>query len=386
MKNVGNPSSIINVMKKAAKGEHVTIAFIGGSITQGAVASDDSKCYAYLVYKWWTKSFPKSEVSYINAGIGATTSQFAAARANDDILKYDPDFVVVEFSVNDNDERSYDRREFFKETYEGLIRKILSHKNRSGCSPALLIVHSVRYDDGGNEEGIHAEIGRHYGIPCISMKELIYDRLKNEEKKYRLEDITQDMLHPNDLGHKIVAGHITDYLEGLKTDTAYTPSIYSLTEPLTANRYEQVTRYNNLNCNPDCKGFIPDKSPVKNGEVRDVFKNGWTASNKGAVISFSLTGTEIGVMYRKSVNKPAPVAYAVIDGNEKNPVRLDANFDEDWGDKAYMTTLIHHGMISDGSEKIKIIDDIITKEHSVTITLEEEGHASDFYLICIICG
>ena len=41
MKNTGNPASIINVMKRAAEGEQITIGFIGGSITQGAVVSDE---------------------------------------------------------------------------------------------------------------------------------------------------------------------------------------------------------------------------------------------------------------------------------------------------------------------------------------------------------
>lgn len=34
MKNAGNADNIIDVMKRAAKGEQITIGFIGGSITQ----------------------------------------------------------------------------------------------------------------------------------------------------------------------------------------------------------------------------------------------------------------------------------------------------------------------------------------------------------------
>lgn len=462
MKNTGTPDNIINVMKRAATGEQITIGFIGGSITQGAVVSDEALCYAARVFKWWKDSFPKAKVRYVNAGIGATTSQFGVARVSDDLLKYDPDFVIVEYSVNDNDElldgssegsgeqMHYDRSDLFRETYEGLIRRILSYKNRSGSAPAILIVHSVKYDNGRNFEEVHAEIGRHYGIPCISMKECIYDKsmaapggrlILPNGQKISINDITGDMLHPNDLGHGIVAGHITDYLNDLKAegaghchDTGITNEGQQLPPALTPDRYEDVNRYNRLNSTPVLNGFTEDDAPVMepfrintgfdvedskkpgddpvlSSEVRDVFKNGWHASKEGDSITFDFAGSELALMYRKSVNKPAPVAYAVIDDDEENRIRLDANFDEDWGDKAYMATLMYHGRIckngsfpeeytcadecalntgerddaaggNDGYTEDLINDE---KSHTLTVTIEEAGEcASDFYLINLV--
>ena len=224
MKNAGNPNGIIEVMKRAAI-EPITIGFIGGSITQGAAASDEALCYAARVFKWWKDSFPGTGMRYVNAGIGATTSQFGVARVDNDLLKHDPDFVIIEYSVNDNDEMLTDKRGLFLETYEGLIRKILTHRNRSGHYPAILIVNSVKYDNGWNSEDIHSKIAEYYNLPCISMKECIYDNINTAADKSMLSpdgqritinDITEDMLHPNDLGHKTVAGYITDYLEKLK--------------------------------------------------------------------------------------------------------------------------------------------------------------------------
>ena len=416
MKNQGNPIKIAEVLRRASAGEPVCIGFIGGSITQGAAATDDSGCYAALVYKWLKERFAASKVKYVNAGIGATTSQFGAARVEDDLLKYDPDLIVVEYSVNDNDEFPNDRREFFKETYEGLIRRILNHKNGNGRSPAILIVHSVRYDDGSNEEEIHSMVGAHYGIPCISMKELVYDKIReNCEGLGKVGDITADMLHPNDLGHRIVAKHITDYLETIFgsyadqgcsirsiPDTSQEPCTIreKFPDPLTDNTYEHAVRYDSLNSTPVCEGFVPDTVPVMAplmiggttvyaSEVRDVFKGGWTASKKGASITFTLRGSEIAVMYRKSVKKPAPIACAVVDDDTENRVELNANFNEDWGDKAYMATILHHGIISDGSVKDREHAPACKKDnsvHTLTITIEEEGGASDFYLINVICA
>ena len=60
----------------------------------------------------------------------------------DDLLKFNPDFVIVEFSVND------DPNEFFLETYEGLVRHIYSFKSK----PAVLLVSNVFYDTGSNAQ------------------------------------------------------------------------------------------------------------------------------------------------------------------------------------------------------------------------------------------
>ena len=42
------------------------------------------------------------------------------SRVVTDMLMYQPDFVVVDFSVNDEPEK------FFQETYEGLVRRMLT--------------------------------------------------------------------------------------------------------------------------------------------------------------------------------------------------------------------------------------------------------------------
>jgi lysophospholipase L1-like esterase len=110
-------------MAKAQRGEKITVAVIGGSITAGAKASVPGKRYGNLVADWWRETFPKAEVAFVNAGIGATGSNYGALRASRDLLSHRPDFVVVEYSVNDGDTQEA------AETLEGLIRQILSQPN-----------------------------------------------------------------------------------------------------------------------------------------------------------------------------------------------------------------------------------------------------------------
>ena len=82
----GNFAAIQKCMLRAASGHPITVGFLGGSITQGSLASRPEYCYAARVYRWWQETFPLSEITLINAGIGGTTSQFGAARVEEDLL------------------------------------------------------------------------------------------------------------------------------------------------------------------------------------------------------------------------------------------------------------------------------------------------------------
>ena len=134
--NRGNLTRLKGFMNRAAKGERLTVGFIGGSITQGFSATDPEKCYAARTFGWLKKVFPNTEFDYVNAGIGATDSQFGAARVQEDLLQRLPDLVFVEFSVNDHS------TPHFCETYEGLVRQIYG----SASAPAMVLIHNVYYD------------------------------------------------------------------------------------------------------------------------------------------------------------------------------------------------------------------------------------------------
>lgn len=356
--NRGNLYRLKQLMQRAERGEEITLGFLGGSITQGSLSTKPELCYAYLVYDWWKKTFPQTKFNYVNAGIGGTTSQFGVARVQSDLLEYAPDFVITEFSVND------ESNEHFLETYEGLIRKIYASKT----APAMLIVHNVYYNNGANAQLQHAKVGRYYQIPCVSMQSSIYPEVlagKIENRK-----ITPDDLHPNDAGHALVASVIAYFLEKVyKEMNMPEEEPVGLPKAFTPNAYEQSLRYRNNNCIPAYRGFIKDER-TQNG-ITDCFKNGWEATEKGASIVFEIEGTGVAVQYRKTIKKPAPIAEVVVDNDYENAVRLDANFDEDWGDKLELDTITEHMPYAKHRVEIKIIE---THPEDVT----------SFYLVSVI--
>lgn len=359
--NEGDISRLLATMKKALAGGKLTVGFLGGSITQGSLSSTPELCYAYRVYEWWTKKFPKAEFTYVNAGIGGTTSQFGVARVQDDLLQYAPDFTIIEFSVND------ENTEHFKETYEGLVRKVYSDEHM----PAMVLVHNIMYNNGYSAEDMHLQIGKAYNLPCVSMKSSVYPMVVDGTIKNA--EITPDDLHPNDAGHELLAGLITNFLEKVyeKAIAGVEPGVISteLPKALTANEYQFSTRYQNHNSNPVMKGFEAD--PTVQNHITETFRKGFTAWKEGDSITFEVEGTGVAVQYRKSVPKPTPIAKVVVDGDEENGIFLDGNFDEDWGDCIYIDTVTKHTE---------------NKVHTVEVKIVE-AHEDDvvpFYLVSVI--
>ena len=358
---------IKNVMRKANAGEPVTIGFLGGSITQGSVATDDTLCYAYRVYEWFKKRFPESDVSYVNAGIGATDSEFAAARVAGDLLSAHPDFVLMEFSVND------ECSDHMMECYEGTLRQILKSKADIG----VMLMSNVFYSEGMSTERIHRMVARHYGVPVVSMRSTIYEAIL--KGRFPKEKITPDDLHPNDEGHALVAEVILTYLRSLDPsldlageEVNVLKGDLALPAPLTPNRYENSVKYDNRNSSEvlvSMQGFVPDTVPQK--MVRDCFRNGYATKTGDSYAEYEVTGSCIAVQYRRTIDLPAPVAKVTVDGDESSAVILDANFEATWGDKLELTDIY----ISDAPAKHKV---------RIEITKVPEGCRGDFYLAGVI--
>ena len=337
--NRGNRAKIKEVMKRAEAGEKLTVGFLGGSITQGSLSSTPETCYAYRVFDWWKKTFPKAEFTYVNAGIGATDSQFGCARVREDLLAKKPDYVLLEYAVND------EATEHFRETFEGVVRQIL----RAESHPALMVMYNVCYDNGSSAQLQHAKVVRHYDIPAVSMQSTIYPELL--AGRIENAEITPDNLHPNDAGHELVASVITYGLEEIRKDPAGAEVAHPLQAPLTVNAYENSVRYRNQNAKVvECQGFEADHTPQNH--ITEIFRNGWTASGKGDRIVFDVPGSCLAVQYRKTIQKPAPVAELILDGDEEHPLILDANFEETWGDKLVLDTVMDHGQA--GAHRVEI--------------------------------
>lgn len=67
--------------QKMKDGKHLSVVFLGGSITWGACASDQSKTsYRALVSEFLEKSYQQAHLKFVDAAIGGTPSKLGVFR------------------------------------------------------------------------------------------------------------------------------------------------------------------------------------------------------------------------------------------------------------------------------------------------------------------
>ena len=104
---------IMQKQKNLRDNSAVTLAFLGDSVTQGCfevylqqsgeiqTVFDANSSYHRYIAQLLTMLYPSVPVNIINAGISGTTATNGLSRLDRDVLRHDPDLVVVCFGLND---------------------------------------------------------------------------------------------------------------------------------------------------------------------------------------------------------------------------------------------------------------------------------------------
>ncbi|MBT7161623.1 MAG: SGNH/GDSL hydrolase family protein [Victivallales bacterium] len=309
--DAGSPIRIQRAMARARRGEPVTVGVIGGSITQGARASRAELRWGEQVGAWWRERFPKSKVSFVNAGIGATGSNLGAHRIQAHLLAAKPDFVVAEYAVNDPS------TPLAAETLEGVVRQVL----KSDRSPGMMLLFTMA-KGGRNAQAQHAPVGKHYGLPMVSFRDAMWPEI--EAKRLKWEEILADEVHPNDPGHKLCADFVTAVLEKLLADLpddAALPPVPAVPAPLHTDLFEFTTMHNAETLAPATnQGWTRnDKGPF--GPV-------WQADKPGSVLEYQIAGEQITLIFHR-IRKDMGRIRVTLD--ELPPRVFDAWFPGTWG-------------------------------------------------------
>lgn len=197
--SLGNTSRLKAKMEQARSGEKTTIAYIGGSITEGVGASSGD-CYARLSYEFFRDTYGTGDnVEYDNAGLSGTPSNLGVLRLERDVLSSKPDIVFVEFAVNDSQD------DIAKESYESLVRTVLEQEN----APAVVLIFNV-IESGYTAQAHMKEIGEHYDLPMISAADALTPEF--EEGRMTWKEYSGDQSHPNTEGHKLLCEFIANLL------------------------------------------------------------------------------------------------------------------------------------------------------------------------------
>jgi len=330
--SVGDTARLQKAITKARRGEMVTIGVIGGSITQGAAASQPEKRYGELVAAWWRKTFPKAKVEFVNAGIGATGSDYGALRVKRDLLSRHPDFVVVEYAVNDPDSDTA------AETLEGLVRQILNDPN-----PIALLLLFTMNQSGGNAQKAHGKVGRHYGLPMVSFRDALWPEI--EQGRLKWSDVEADAVHPNDRGHEYCARFIIQLLEkvmGEVADGTTPPQMKLLPAPLYGDLFEHVALL-------EADALKPVVNEGWTFDAARPSEKCWKADKPGSSIEFVVEGKVVFIM---DWHLRGPMGQAKVQVDDQAPVVREAWFDQTWG--GYRMTTILARDLKPGKHRVRI--------------------------------
>lgn len=338
----GDPVRVAKVIRKLQAGEEVTIAYLGGSITQGTGA-DNENCYAALTTKWIESQYPDAKVNYVNAGIGATGSYIGVHRCDAQVLSHDPDLVFIDFSVNDESQNNA----INKLTYEGLIRKIWKHSSNPG-----IICIAMTQDNGTSVQDCHGEVTEKYSVPFVSYHDAMLNFLNTNDVQW--SDISGDNIHPNMSGHAILSAMLTTYLQYV------TDNLDSIgdTDPELAPAGDEGAKYENA-----VLLTTDEAQPVTTGafEMKQMefggFKNPWIAKlpadaeiTDDDAFVIEVEAQNIGLLYAKLTSN-AGMADVYVD--DELVATINADFTGGWGNYVNFTQV--KSFMSSGKHTLKIV-------------------------------
>jgi len=147
---------------KNAKGNQLIVAFLGGSITEADNGWRDK------VFVWLQQQYPAVSLTQINAGIGGTGSDLGVYRLYEQVLKYKPDLLFIEFAVNDFDVP----RDKLLKSIEGIVLKTLAAGHTDICF--IYTFNDKSYskyinDSLPNSVAVMEEVATYYNLPSINV-------------------------------------------------------------------------------------------------------------------------------------------------------------------------------------------------------------------------
>ena len=201
--SVGDMTRMSDVFQKAQNGEDITVAYIGGSITEGYNAGT-TEFYAKTCTDLLQGYFPDITVTGVNAGISGTPSLLGNLRLERDVLSADPDIVFVEFAVNDGQEADY------KNAYESLVRTLLTQVRDTLDIPVVLMEPFVLEVQPGQAEwredldpkiDVLRRLAREFGCRLVPLDGLF----AAECCRTPAELLAADGVHPTEKGAALIA-------------------------------------------------------------------------------------------------------------------------------------------------------------------------------------
>ncbi len=333
--SVGDMTRMSDVFQKAQNGEDITVAYIGGSITEGYNAGT-TEFYAKTCTDLLQGYFPDITVTGVNAGISGTPSLLGNLRLERDVLSADPDIVFVEFAVNDGQEADY------KNAYESLVRTLLTQEK----DIAVVLLFTV-LDSGYTCQEHMSKIGANYDLPMISVHDSVYEEI--EAGRMTWQDYSNDQSHPNAYGHKCITDFVDNYYQKVLPVVAENVGEVSkeLPDPVFSAKYMNMHYMDSATMDGvELDGF-------EQYDTHGSFHNGWMyRGTDGGSMKFTVDCSVLEMVFKANNSDKYGTANIYVDGEKVKSVV--SNMSDGWNNPvtAYL------------------IDNDSSAEHTVEIRME----------------
>ena len=333
--SVGDMTRMSDVFQKAQNGEDITVAYIGGSITEGYNAGT-TEFYAKTCTDLLQGYFPDITVTGVNAGISGTPSLLGNLRLERDVLSADPDIVFVEFAVNDGQEADY------KNAYESLVRTLLTQEK----DIAVVLLFTV-LDSGYTCQEHMSKIGANYDLPMISVHDSVYEEI--EAGRMTWQDYSNDQSHPNAYGHKCITDFVDNYYQKVLPVVAENVGEVSkeLPDPVFSEKFMNMHYMDSATMDDvELDGF-------EQYDTHGSFHNGWMyRGTDGGSMKFTVDCSVLEMVFKANNSDKYGTADIYVDGEKVKSVV--SNMSDGWNNPvtAYL------------------IDNDSSAEHTVEIRME----------------
>ena len=368
--SLGNNVRLKRAIEKAKAGEDVTVAFIGGSITEGAGATPSQKtCYSKVAYDRFCARFGNGDnVHYTKVGVGGTSSELGMIRYERDILGRGekPDVVIVEYAVNDAGD------ETDGVCFESLVRMAMDGPG----NPAVILLFAVFMDDFNLQERM-IPVGIRCKSPMISLKNAVTPQFSEETPVITKRQYFYDLFHPSNDGHRIMTDCIDYFWEQAEAAPEQTEDAEVDGTPAIGEKYrslrafDRATYKNHEAVKSLREGVFSEKDTMlqyvekdDNPKAEAEFPDNWMkpSGSTGEPFRMCLTCKDLLLVYKDSGNPMFGKAEVRIDGKVTRTVDpLEIGWD-------HCTAYV-------------VLESDEAAEHEVEISMKEEDAEKSFTIL-----
>ncbi len=357
-----NRDGLSNTLLKLQNGEDVTIAYLGGSITE-------QNTWRTYTTKWFEDTYT-GKVNEVNIGLSGTGAELAVCRIDQDILVHNPDLIFIEYAVNGGAAKDM----------EGMVRKVWEHDPTTDICFVYTTTtsnYSV-YAQGNVHEyaRVYDEVAEYYGVPSVYFGKQafdLYDQGKltlsgsKEEGKILY---TTDGIHPTVDGGWLAAGAIARSVVNM--EKIFDKATYTETAHVMPEEYFDEAPWVNaasstdwskmkfegtwMDCSLDASGNFQNFEYTGGylNQFKKLFPTMQGTKVPGSSVTVKFRGTDIGVF--EAGGQYSGQLRVIVDGVEltKKLVLYHASYDSKLRHQYYFIDSLPYG------------------EHTVTFILDSE--------------